>query len=129
MTTGPQDGVPEELLFTNSYRGSMVWKTSELRTFRARLFNKIDENDFKDKNGKFYEWASDVFIQEPLIELASQGHYHHFYEIVYFYDWNFDRSTVYKRRHYRDIAWCQTPYKPLKSLDDDAEKVENYKIP
>ena len=70
-----------------------------------------------------------MFIQEPLVELASQGHYQHLYEIVYFYDWNFDRSTVYKRRHYRDIAWCQTPYKPLKSLDDDAEKVENYRIP
>lgn len=45
----------------------MVWKTSELRTFRAKLFNKIDENDFKDEDGKFYRWASDVFMQEPLV--------------------------------------------------------------
>lgn len=28
VTTGPQDGVPEEVLRTNSYRTSMVWKTS-----------------------------------------------------------------------------------------------------
>lgn len=49
----------------------MVWKTSELRTFRAKLFNKIDENDFKDEKGEFYRWASDVFTQEPLVELAG----------------------------------------------------------
>ena len=71
MTTGPKDGVPENLLKTNAYRGSMVWKTSELRTFRAKLFNKIDENDFKDEKGEFYRWASDVFTQEPLVELAG----------------------------------------------------------
>ena len=68
-------------------------------------------------------------MQEPLVELASAGHYKHYYEILYFYDWNLDRTTVYKRRHYRDIAWCQTPYNPLKSLDEAASKVENYVVP
>lgn len=41
----------------------MIWKTSELRTFKAALFNKIDEKDFKFENGTFYPWASDVFTQ------------------------------------------------------------------
>lgn len=44
----------------------MVWKSEELRTYRAKLFMKIDENDFKDEKGEFYQWASDHFIQEPL---------------------------------------------------------------
>jgi hypothetical protein len=42
---------------------------------------------------------------------------------LYFYDWNFDKTTLYKRRHYRDIALMQTPYKPLKSLNGKAEKL------
>lgn len=33
------------------------------------------------------------------------------------------------RRHYRDIAWMQTPYKPLKNINDKAEKVQNYVPP
>lgn len=51
---GPPEGIPEDLLKSNAYRGSMVWKSEELRSYRAKLFWKIDENDFKDENGKFY---------------------------------------------------------------------------
>lgn len=56
-----------ELLMQNRYRGSLIWKTSELRTFKAKLFNKINEADFKNENGEFYKWASDVFTQVPLV--------------------------------------------------------------
>lgn len=101
----------------------MTWRTSELRTFKTKLFNKINENDFKDENGVFYKWASDVFVQMPLVELAGPKHYKHLYQILYYYDWDFNRTTVYKRRHYRDIAFMQTPYKPLQSLDDDPVKL------
>lgn len=107
----------------------MIWKTSELRAFRAKLFRKIDENDFKDENGQFYKWASDVFMMEPLVELCGPKHYRHYYEIFYFYDWRINWKTIYLRKHYRDIAWTQTPYKPLKSLEDKAEKIANYKVP
>jgi hypothetical protein len=55
VTTGPQDEIPMELLRNNLYRGSMVWKSNELRTFRAELYKKISENDFKDASGQFYE--------------------------------------------------------------------------
>lgn len=61
--------------------------------------------------------------------MAGPKHYKHLYEIVYFYDWDFDKTTVYKRRHYRDIVFMQTPYQPLNSLEDEARKVENYIIP
>ena len=62
-------------------------------------------------------------MMEPLVELAGPAHYKHYYEIVYFYNWQLNWSNVYLRRHFRDIAWMQTPYKPLKSLLDKAEKV------
>jgi hypothetical protein len=48
---------------------------------------------------------------------------------VYFYDWDFDRTTVFKRRHYRDIVFMQTPYLPLDSLDDEAVKKSDYITP
>jgi hypothetical protein len=48
---------------------------------------------------------------------------------MYFYDWNFNKTTVFKRRHYRDIVFMLTPYKPLTSLEDQAIKLENYQPP
>lgn len=63
VTTGPQDGVPLNILESNAYRASQLWKTSQLRTFKAELFKKINESDFKNENGTFYQWASDYFTQ------------------------------------------------------------------
>ena len=71
-----------------------------------------------------------MFIQEPLVELSGPDHYKHYYEIFYFYDWNFfDRTTIYKRRHFRDIAWTQTPYNPLHSLEETPSKVQGHVVP
>lgn len=64
----------------------------------------------------------------PLVELAGPKHYKHLYEIFYFYNWSFDKTTVYKRRHHRDIALMQTPYKNLPSLEHPAMKEENYEV-
>lgn len=70
-----------------------------------------------------------MFIQEPLVELAGPKHYKHLYEIMYYYDYDDVLSNVYKKKHFRDIAWMQTPYQPLVSLDGQAKKVVNYMVP
>jgi hypothetical protein len=63
VTIGPLDPIPLGILEKGNYRTSFVWKSFQLRTYKSELFSKIDENDFKDENGRYYEWASDVFIQ------------------------------------------------------------------
>lgn len=49
---------------------------SHIRTFRAGLYQKIQEQDpnfscMKDKNGYFYKMAYDVAIMYPIMELAG----------------------------------------------------------
>ena len=65
MTLGD---IPHSVFEKNSYRfTSNLWITTELRTFRKRLFLKIDKNDFIDKNGEFYQAKSDAFTMFPLV--------------------------------------------------------------
>ena len=67
--------LPHSVFEANSYRHSNLWVTTELRTFRKKLFMKIDPDDFIDKNNKFYEAKSDAFTMFPLIELAGEEHF------------------------------------------------------
>lgn len=52
------------------------FKVSHLRTFRAGLYLKIQEQDadfscMKDKNGEFYKMTYDVAIMFPIMEMAG----------------------------------------------------------
>lgn len=40
--------IPLEVLKQNKYRTSKYWRTTELRTFRKDLYDKIDQKDFVD---------------------------------------------------------------------------------
>lgn len=52
------------------------FRVSHLRTFRAGLYHKIQEQDptfscMKDKNGEFYRMTYDVAIMFPIMEMAG----------------------------------------------------------
>ena len=44
-----------------------MWLTSATRTFRRKIFMKIDDDDFKDGKGKFYKWSSDLYMHYSLV--------------------------------------------------------------
>ena len=66
--------IPDKILEAGTYRDSGLWKTGHLRTFRRKLFMKIDKNDFLDGKGNFYKWKADAFIHFSLVELAGKDH-------------------------------------------------------
>ena len=93
---------------------------------------KINPNDFVDKNDKFYLAKSDAFIMFALIELAGEDHFVKEDIFVYYY-FNYrkkmrnekDKLAMEKKKSKAALSFI-TPYLPLKSLDDEARKTENY---
>lgn len=108
--------IPEETLVSNSYRQSKVWKTTELRTFRKSLYDKIDEADFVDPaTSQYFEWKSDTFIHISIVELCSREHVKFIDEFVYFYQTRFAKPSPSKS-YARLSARALPPYLPLQSL-------------
>ncbi len=47
------------------------WPFSHLRTFKAKLIQFLEEEDFKDNNGEWFSSAADVALFTPILELAG----------------------------------------------------------
>ncbi|MAJ23831.1 MAG: hypothetical protein CMI75_08665 [Candidatus Pelagibacter sp.] len=69
---GPEPSpYPSDVVENNLYRQDK-WRASHLRTFKHHLWKKIDVEDLKDDEGKFYSVSYDQAIMLPLIEMASE---------------------------------------------------------
>ena len=62
---------PSDVVSNNLYREDK-WRASHLRTFKHHLWKKINIDDLKDDEGKFYSVSYDQAIMLPLIEMASE---------------------------------------------------------
>ena len=122
-----EGGIPQTILDKGNYRTEDIWKTGHLRTFLRKLYMKIDEHDFIDEDGHFYQWKSDAFMHYSLVELAAQ-HIRKYDEFLYFYNKNFHKLNNVKMEC-RFIAKTQIPYLPLESLDALAQKRQGYTPP
>lgn len=58
-------------LSPNNYRKSGHWVTSHLRTFRKRLWDRINKNDLLDIDGNYYKMAWDMAFMYPMIEMSG----------------------------------------------------------
>jgi len=68
---GPEPSeYPLNTIDNNLFRED-TWRASHLRTFKYHLWNKINVDDLKDNEGKFYDVAYDQAIMLPLLEMAS----------------------------------------------------------
>ena len=68
---GPEPSAyPQNIIDSNTYREDM-WRASHLRTFRKKLWDKINKKDLQDANGNFYKMAYDQAIMLPLIEMSG----------------------------------------------------------
>jgi glycosyltransferase involved in cell wall biosynthesis len=63
--------LPNEFYEHGYMRKNKIWFFHHLRSFWAWLFLKINEDDFKDKNGEFYTAAPDVAWFMPMIEMSG----------------------------------------------------------
>ena len=62
--------LPSYVIEQNSFRAS-PWVTSQLRTFKAGLFQRIQKEDLRCQ-GTFYQMASDLAFMFPMLEMAGK---------------------------------------------------------
>ena len=68
---GPEPSeYPEAVVDNNTYRKD-VWRASHLRTFRKKVWDKIEHDDLKDTDGDYYKVAYDQAIMLPLLEMSG----------------------------------------------------------
>ena len=71
---------------TRTYRKGGQWLASHLRTVKRKLFDKINKNDLKQKDGEYYKFAGDTAYIYPIIEMAGQKHMKFIDKILYVYN-------------------------------------------
>lgn len=64
-----------------------------------------------------------------LVELAGYRHYKYLDEIFYYYYLTHNRYKASEKALDKWTSYTLTSYQPLKSLEDEGRKVENYKVP
>jgi glycosyltransferase involved in cell wall biosynthesis len=59
---------------------------SHLRTWKSWLWKKINQDDLKDKNEKYWSVAGDLSFMFPMFEMSGKEHYVFLPEILYIYN-------------------------------------------
>ena len=62
---------PKEVVEDNTYREDK-WRATHLRTFKKKLWDKIDQQDFIDDDGEYYKMAYDQAMMLPMLEMAGE---------------------------------------------------------
>ena len=70
---------------TRTYR-QQDFDTSHLRTFKYKIWKRIQDIDFRDKNGNYYSMAWDLSIMFPLIEMAGPKRIKAIDKVLYIYN-------------------------------------------
>jgi glycosyltransferase involved in cell wall biosynthesis len=76
--------VPESIIENSSYRTSQ-WMTSHLRTFKYKLWDKIEKEDLLDQEGNFYKMTWDLAFMFPMLEMSA-GRSCYIDKILYIYN-------------------------------------------
>jgi glycosyltransferase involved in cell wall biosynthesis len=109
---------PEKIVQENRFR-QHGYISSQLRTFYAKLFQKINKKDLQH-NGKFFMTAGDVAFMIPMLEMASKGHFYYVKDVLYAYNMQNPisdfRVCAKERTQCSKQIRSKRPYKPLKTL-------------
>lgn len=85
-TTNDQGEWIESRLDSRTYRHSGVWITSHLKTFKKKLWDKIDDKDFREENGEYFKTCGDCAMLYPMIEMAGDQHIKFINRVLYVYN-------------------------------------------
>ena len=84
----------KEVVEKNAFR-EVPWKASHLRTFKAKLWNRIEDNDLIDEEtGLHYEVTCDLALMFPMLEMAGERS-EHIKKILYCYNKTNPLSDMY----------------------------------
>ena len=62
---------PQDVIENNSYR-DFRFLASHLRTFKYKLWKRINKNDLKDNDETYFKMAWDLAIMFPMLEMAAE---------------------------------------------------------
>jgi len=106
----------EQTLKDSSFRKS-IWSFTHLRTFKGFLWNKLNKEDLKDKNGKYFKYAYDQAIFFPMLEMSSPDKIQRIDKVQYIYnDNNPLQVEKLNRKEQEEIAKCVRSKKPYQRL-------------
>jgi len=84
----------KEVVKNNAFR-EVPWKASHLRTFKAKLWNRIKDHDLIDEEtGLHYEVTCDLALMFPMLEMAGERS-EHIEKILYCYNKTNPLSDMY----------------------------------
>jgi glycosyltransferase involved in cell wall biosynthesis len=110
---------PQEVIDAASFRMYPFWISSHLKTYYAKLFQKIKKKDFRAR-GKFLQQASDLAFMFPMLEMASKGHIRFIPDVLYVYNrsnpLNDEKNYFKKVRRLDKKIRGKKRYKSLNSL-------------
>jgi len=96
------------------------YTTTHLRTYKAGLFRKIQEQDLKDPNGDWLSMAGDVAFMYPMLEMCGPEHAAFLPQIHYIYNtetnYNEYKVNLGKQNAFAEYVRNKEPYKKLESL-------------
>lgn len=74
ITTDSSPSVCNVKPISETYRDGIVkgWKYSHLRTYKKFLTNHVKEEDLRDSNGNLFQYAPDVALFLPILEMAAE---------------------------------------------------------
>lgn len=72
--------------YRSIFSGPMYWCTSHLRTFKYKIWKRIQDVDFRDWRGNYFSVSWDMAIMYPLIEMAGNHRIRYIDKIMYLYN-------------------------------------------
>jgi len=80
-----QPGFSQKQTGFDNLRGAR-FTASHIRTWRAFLWRKINEEDLRDENGDYWQWSGDLCFMFPMLEISGEEHYRFMTDINYVYN-------------------------------------------
>jgi glycosyltransferase involved in cell wall biosynthesis len=112
LTSNPSQN--KKLTDTRRYRKSCLFYTSHLRTFKSKIWRRINNSDFKDMNGNYFMIACDLAMMYPIIEMAGIHRIKQIEKILYVYNdinkLNDFKVNMQLLEKIRDYIWAKDMY-------------------
>lgn len=86
-----QHGFSDEQLKEKNFR-SYGWRSSQIRTLKAKLYMNLHEDNFKDKEGNWLRNCTDLALMFPILEQAENPVF--IPDILYIYNNNTGINTL-----------------------------------
>jgi glycosyltransferase involved in cell wall biosynthesis len=70
---------------TSDFRGS-EWLGTAVRTWKRWLWDRIDDRDFRDREGRYFRVSEDQAVMIPLLEMCGTARARHIAEVLMVYN-------------------------------------------